>query len=230
MTDNYYNMILKYQPTMKHSLGLAVAGATLILAVDGQAQDASRFYLDAKAGVALAQDTSVQASPFGNSGSIHFDTGFRADLGLGYNLCDCFAVELEPGVVWNSIHQIASNRLSEFNSSADLYQIPIMVNGIYKFPLHGNFKPYVGVGAGAVAGLFDGSNIPFTSSSYRDVDFTFAYQATVGFKYSVCQHAELGLAYEFLGTTDHEWSDQGVTFKSDGTMTHAILATLTWKF
>jgi len=86
---------------MKRSLGLAVAGATLIFAADGQAQDTNRFYLDAKAGVALAQDASILTSPFGNSGSIHFDTGLRADLGLGYNLCDSFAVELEPGVIWN---------------------------------------------------------------------------------------------------------------------------------
>jgi opacity protein-like surface antigen len=224
-------MNLNYQKSVKPPLGLAIAGAALMFANAGQAQDTNRFYLDGKVGVALPQDTSIQTSPFGNSGTIHFDPGIRADLGLGCNLCASFAVELESGVVWNSIHQIGSNRLSIFNASADLYQIPVIVNGIYKFPLHGNFKPYVGVGVGAVGGLFEGSSIPATtSSSYSDLDFTFAYQGTLGFKYSVCKHAEVGLAYEFLGTTDHEWSDQGVTFKSDGTMTHSLMATLTWKF
>jgi hypothetical protein len=41
---------------------------------------------------------------------------------------------------------------------------------------------------------------------------------------------EMGIAYKFIGTTDHSWSANNVNFDTDGTMTHAILANFTWKF
>ena len=41
---------------------------------------------------------------------------------------------------------------------------------------------------------------------------------------------DVGLAYKFLGTFNHDWSEQGITFKTGGTYSHSFLATLTWKF
>lgn len=219
------------QKNVKPSFGISLAGAALMLAASAQAQESNPYYFDVKVGPSFSEDTTVQASPYGNSGNVHYDTGVRADVAMGYNLNDAFAVELQSGVIWNNVDKIAGNLLANYDSGADLYQIPIVVNGIYRFPLTGKFKPYVGIGAGGVAGLFEATNVPLTTGrDYSDLDFTFAYQAMIGFKYSLGEYVDLGLAYEFLGTTDHTWTDQNVTFKTDGTMTHSVMATLSWRF
>src|SRR5262249_15862798 len=115
-----------------------------------------------------------------------------------------------------------------------LEEIPLLINGVYTLPL-GRFKPYVGVGVGAVASIFDGSNIPLSyfpgpDHSYSDMDVAFAYQAEVGRIYSLCKHVEVGVGYECVGTTDHHWHDNSVTLETDGNMTHVVSASLTWKF
>lgn len=208
-----------------------MAGTTLLLATSAaHAGWSDQLYLDLRGGVSLAQDADVHEDAFGlgNGGKVKFDTGFRASLALGYKITPEFAVELEGGDIRNTINAIGFNSLSPFGASADLNQVPLIASVIYE-PWHGAFKPYIGVGAGGVAGIFHGSNFP-TEPSFSDTDYVFAYQATVGIKYAVCRHAELGLAYEFLGTTDNNWSDNGVSFKTDGVMTHSFSASLTWRF
>lgn len=219
---------------MKSPRKIATVGTTLLVAATAhsEAQAADKLYLDINAGPAITQDTTVQQSPFGNTGKIQFDTGLRAGLAIGYKVTPSFAAELETGVIWNGVHSIQNNTLSTLGASADLYQIPVLADVIYE-PLHGSFQPYVGAGLGGVAGIFDSSNIPLFAppgASYSATDWTFAYQLEAGFKYAVSEKVELGLAYKFLATTDHSWTDSGVTFKTDGTMTHAILATFTWRF
>lgn len=211
-----------------------MAGTTLLLAAAAQAQSADKMYLDVRAGVALPQDAAIKDAFLGNGGNLSFDAGLHAGVNLGYNFCQSLAAELETGVVWNSINSIQGNSLSTGSASADLYQIPVLMNVIYK-PWHGAFVPYFGVGIGGVAAIFNGSNIPgsfFPGSSpdFSDMDFVFAYQATAGFKYSVSEHIDLGLAYQFLGTDGPSWSDNNVTLSTDGVLTHSIMATFTWRF
>ena len=57
-------------------------------------------------------------------------------------------------------------------------------------------------------------------------DFTFGYQGSLGLKYAISENCDLGIAYKFLGTSDH---DMG-RFGTDGTLTHSLLATLTFRF
>lgn len=223
-------MHLRYPASSKAVLSLSIA-TTFLFASHAKAQDWNRYYVDFKVGPAFVQNDSIQTSQFGNHGNIHFDTGVRADVGFGYHLCRDFAVELQTGVSRNTVDSMAGNLLSDFGSSADFYQIPVLVNGIYQFPLHGKFKPYIGAGVGGEAGFFHQTNVPGTTGrDFNDQDLVFAYQGVVGFKYILGEHLDLGLAYEFLGTADHQWSDLGVNLKTDGTMTHAVLATLSWQF
>jgi len=225
---------------MKNSYKLTTVGTTLLLtALAGRAQAADsgeKFYVNVDAGGAFQTDIAIKNSTgfVGPGGDIKFDTGFRAGVEFGYNFNQSFSAELEAGIIRNTINQVGIQDLSSVGADAELDEIPLMVNGIYKIPLKGNFKPYVGVGVGAVVGIFDSSNIPGSSSDsnpkYSDADFTFAYQAEVGFKYELGQNAELGLVYKFIGTTDHGWKDNNIELKADGTMTHAIEATFGWRF
>ncbi len=226
---------------MKKTFLFATTSSALLLASQAGAQTsqtsaietnsvADKMYVSGDVGAAWQQNVNAQ----GGNGTVNFDTGVRGDVTFGYNFCENFAAELETGVIANSISSIAGNTLSSFGASADIYEIPVLVNAIYKLPLKGGWTHFVGVGIGGAATYLTAQNVPLfgfgSHSSYSSTDFTFAYQAEAGFKYAISEHIDLGFVYKFTGTTDHGWSDNGVTFNTDGTMTHAVLATFTWKF
>jgi OOP family OmpA-OmpF porin len=222
--------------TMKKSLLFAIAGTGSLWAAQAGAQtsqpyalaagaETSKMYVTVDAGAAWQQNLNAKGN-----GEISFDTGFRSDVALGYNFCKDFSAELETGVIDNSINSIAGRPLSSYGASADVYEIPMLVNAIYRVPLKGAWTPYVGAGVGGVATCLDAKNVPLLNPSYSSTDFTFAYQATAGLKYAVSKNIELGIAYKFIGTTDHNWSDDNVNVKTDGSVTHAVLASFTWKF
>lgn len=225
---------------MKKTFLFTTAGSCLLLANQAGAQTnqtsqvvapapTSKMYVAAEAGAAWQQNINAHGS-----GEVKFDTGFRGDVIFGYNFSESFAAELETGVIDNSISSIAGNTLSSFGASASTYEIPILVNAIYRLPLKGGWTPYVGAGVGGAATYLTAKNVPLfgfsSNSSYSSTDFTFAYQATAGLKYAINETMEVGIAYKFIGTTDHSWSANNVNFDTDGTMTHAMLANFTWKF
>jgi opacity protein-like surface antigen len=117
--------------------------------------------------------------------------------------------------------------VSSYSGRIDLYQIPMMGNLILSVPLKHGFRPYFGAGTGVVASVLD-FNSPL--GNIRDTDYTFGYQAFAGFNYQISRHLEVGVGYKFLSTRDHGWQDGGVTFHTDGIVTHAITASLTWTF
>jgi opacity protein-like surface antigen len=218
--------------TMKNALGMTMAGTTLLLAANAvQAQSANNWYWDVRAGVALPQDTAIKSSPYGGGGDIDFDAGLHVGVALGYRLSPSVAMELETGVLWNSVNEINGNNFSNVGGSADFYQIPVLANVVYT-PLHGAFSPFIGVGVGEVTAIFDSSHLPLfgPGTGYSDTDFVFAYQATAGFKYAVNERLDLGLAYQFLDAARNDWSDHGVPFETGDVRTHSIMATLTWRF
>ena len=205
-------------------------------AVGAQAGFADHLYLDVAAGPAFLQNPTVQSSPY-TGGQMDFDTGVRGDITLGYNICRSFAVELDAGVIWSSVNSITGNSLSTASASADLYQVPLMVNAIYNVPLKGKLKPYIGAGIGVAIGIFDSTGVPGLyfpvaggSKDFNATDTVFAYQVEVGLKYLLGKHAELGLAYKFFGTTGYTWNANNSPLKVDGIITHAVTASFDWRF
>jgi len=210
---------------MKTPIFLSVTGSTLLIAAANAGAQSDKWYLDVDAGAAIQQDVNIK----NGGGKVDFDTGFRTGLGLGYNFCDSLSAQLETGVIGNSINNVGGTSLSAIGASAEIYEVPMLANVVYKIPTHSAWTPYFGIGAGGAATMLRSSNVPlgFPKSA---TDFTFAFQGTAGLKYALGKNMELGVAYKFLGTTDHSWSQNGVTLKTDGTMTHSILATFTWSF
>lgn len=221
--------------TMKTVKYCLLAGGALVLAAGhGLAQSASAWYVNGGVGPAIAQDNSIRQSAFGYSGNVRFDTGIRGDIDLGYQFKPSWAAELEVGALWNGVHSIAGNTPDE-GASADLYQMPILAKLVYK-PCHGKLQPYLGVGVGTEASIFDMSNVSTSSSiglyapSFDSLDWSFAYQGEAGVRWQIAHNLDLGLGYKFLGTTDHNWSDHGVTLATGELFTHAIEVSLTWHF
>ncbi len=212
---------------MKLSRALAVAGFPAFLGLSSQAQctnQLDRFYFGLGAGGSLEQPLSINSSAFGNSGNVQIKPGIRGDIHLGWNVSRSFSTELQTGILWNSIDNIAGNTVS-----ADIYQVPVLANVLYH-PFHGAFQPFVGVGCGAAMTTFDSANIPLMPVSYTASDWTFAYQAQLGFSYKVTSSFSVGLTYEFLGTSAHDWSSNGEPLKTSGTLSHSIVAAFVWEF
>lgn len=100
-----------------------------------------------------------------------------------------------------------------------LYQVPVLANFLYTFPLESKFKPFVGVGAGGVFVMVD-------TGDDSESDFVFAYQAMAGCSYAIRENFDVGISYKFLGTSSPEFG--GV--KTSDIFTHSILAQLNYRF
>ncbi len=214
---------------MKNSYKFTFIGATLLLAASSQA---GQFYVGVDGGAVFQNNPGIRSGTGfgGSSGDVKFDTGWRAGGVIGYSFCNYFSTELDASVIYNRINQIGNQPLSPVGANAHLDEFPLLVNGVFTWPL-GKFRPYAGIGVGAAVGNFEGNNIPgSTNPSYRNTDVTFAYQAEVGISYTVVNHLDLGVAYKFTGTTDHDWTDNGVPLKTDGTMAQSIMGTITYRF
>jgi opacity protein-like surface antigen len=201
--------------TLTVLLALAVMALTRKAGAD---EPAGNGYFAFEAGTALQQDITIKDS---GGAKASFDPGFRFDmaLGVGSRRPNSWGAEFEAGLTYNSMKPNTDLGLE----GLDFYEIPMMLNVIYTLPIHGPVTAYVGAGIGGVYGIFAGSGTSFLGFS---TDLTFGYQGIAGVRYSFADKWDIGLAYKFLGTTDHDMGG----FKSDGTMTHSFLATLTLKF
>lgn len=208
------------------------------LAAQPYGGNAGQWYVGGDAGAVFQQNVGGlkdNGSPV--PGNIEFDPGARVDLNVGYNLTENVAVEVESGFTYNGISKAAGTSLSDLGESAELWQVPILVNGIYKHAFNDRWQAYGGVGLGCVASQL---NAEVPGASYNDTDFQLGYQAMLGIKYLINSHWVCDLGYKFLGTTGHEWNftvpgtltsppvDPQV--KTDPTYSHSILLSLTYKF
>ena len=199
--------------------GLHIETAALM----GPEHSANKLYFGADAGLALQQDVTVKDT---GGAKISFDPGLRLDVAVGYHFTEALAAEFQTGVIYNSIDKYGGVSLSSVGVSSDLYQIPLMANVIYKLPVGRTVTAYLGAGVGGVYSDFY-TDVYGYGVGIHTTDFTFGYQGIAGVKYAINDRMDLGIAYKFLGTTDH---DLGSGAKSDGTMTHSVLVAFTLKF
>lgn len=207
---------------------LLAAGILPLTAAAGEQSFVDHLYLSGDIGPSFVQGTRIR-----NADTIDFNTGIRADVAAGYQVTPWLAGELATGIIWNSADKIGNVPISSFGSSLDLYQVPVMGNVVlsyscwqsYRFWRH--FRPYAGAGVGGVAASVD-FNRPL--GDVKDTDFTFSYQAFAGVNCELSQRIELGLGYKFLQTGEHNWQENGVTLNTEGTSTHSVIASFTWRF
>jgi opacity protein-like surface antigen len=202
-----------------HCLAALLGSAVFLVSRPTQlrAED-SQWYLKGEAGPSFVNNITTHSTDlFGTTRTTKssFKTGFRFDVDGGYQFNDSWALEAELGFIYNAVD--FSN--SAGTTSPALYQLPLLVNGIYTLPLNCPVKPYVGAGLGlVVTGLNELG------------DANGAGQLLAGVKYDLNERIDLGLGYKFLITTEHDWSDVLGDSHSNRTLSHSILATVTVKF
>jgi opacity protein-like surface antigen len=144
------------------------------------------------------------------------DVGTRVDLTFGCHFTSSFAAELNGGMVWNKLLDMAQH---------DFYQVPIMGNLVWK-PAYGRLAPFVGAGAGGVDLIL----VPHAFSLPTERHFVFGAQAFAGVGYRLTRACELGLSYRFLGAASENFRNGGGTIRVGPAFSHAIQAEFTFAF
>lgn len=196
---------------------------TLDMGLDNAARaNTNGIYLSGDAGLAIMQNMTFQGNV------IQFHVGPRFDVSAGYNLPRNIAVELQGGIAYNSWSSQDNHSIAPGNS-ANVWAVPVMANGFYKYPFKHHWEAYGGLGAGVLISTLDISQSggPFNFSS---TDCTFGYQAMLGIRYLFDDHYEWGVGYKFLGSLDHHWNGESVGITTSPTYMHSVLVSLTYRF
>jgi len=171
----------------------------------------------------MPQELSIDSEVTSSPGKMSFSPGVRGDLEFGGRFFRSLDVGLQAGMLWNSIDKIQEDSAS----SSTFLQVPVLANFTYRHPIKEKWIPYLGAGAGGVLTMID---LQSPLGQMNASDFTFAYQLSAGLKYAFSKKAEIGLGYQYLMTGDHDWSDGGITLKTDGTVNHSFVLSFSWKF
>lgn len=182
------------------------------------APEAGHFYLAADGGIAWLEN--VGFSHGGDSGTFHFDPGFRLDVAGGYQFTPWLGVELETGVTWNHVQTFTADLFEE--DSLELLQMPILANATFRIPTQSRLKPFLGAGIGGVYTSLESWDI--FGSDLGGEDFRFGFHGFAGLRYQISSKIELGLAYRFLGTTDHSLENM------EGTRSHSAVISFAIRF
>ena len=195
-------------------------------------------------GVYQQQNTTLYQST-GNPLTATFNLGIRGNVALGYDINKSLAVEFDTGVLWNSMDKVGGTSLDSIGQSFDTYTIPFLATVIYRIQTKGSWYPYMGIGVGGAAAIASynlGTTGGFTSPTFTDCNFVFAYQAEAGMEFKFTKNFSADIAYQFLGTTDPTWKftnpagPGGIppatqyTFTEKGFYTHSFVLSLTWHF
>lgn len=213
-------------------LGIIIGGMALGFALEAQNAE-SKWYFRADLGASLPMETDLEEflglDPEGDV-RIDFDAGLRLGLAGGYRITPWLGLELESGVLFNSINDADGGSVD-----ASLTQVPFMGNLVVQCNNFERWVPFVGVGAGGVSSILDidervavgGGTLTVEGN---DADFVFAYQAFAGVRYEFNDRMGVGLIYRFMGTQGPSWDVESDDFGDDlkialdDVFTHSISA------
>lgn len=214
---------------------LPLGAAATLLTTAARAQE-TPFYVKLDAGGTWMENTDLKEF-FGENTTgarVKFDPGARVGFKAGMLLTDWFATELETGAMVNNIRSISGPS----SVDAALWNVPFLINARFQIPKRMIVTPYFGGGLGFSESVLDSDHIDFglTHVEGSQSDTVFAYQAFVGLRCMLSDHAGLSLEYHYFGTTDPVWKTD---FRSPyffdrmsfgGAETHAFSLALDFRF
>lgn len=214
------------QSKLKQLIQLAVFAGLSLLAARSAFAQGSPVYFRGGIGPALTERTDMTEFFGPTSQRVKFDPGVRLSLAGGFQVADWVAVEIETGVLANSIESISGSG----NPDAGLVNVPFLVNGVFQFRTDSGFTPYVGGGAGFSATMLslDNTTINGVPLDGSDSDLVFAGQIFAGFRYEFNDRMSVGAAYRFFISGEPEWEVQGGgTIGFDPIRTHSLTVEFT---
>jgi opacity protein-like surface antigen len=223
----------------------------------GSLNELSGFYFGPELGVAFQQDvnlknvnyeaTILDSKLVGTAaGSLTMSAGIRFNLPVGYRPVDWFAVEFAPGIIWNKMSSYnlqLSGTIDGDPESATLpldvqggyFQVPLVVNFIFKIPTKSPWVPYIGGGIGASYTYMNWTQLSYSgiSEDYSNVDgscWSLAYQAIAGWDYKITDKVSLSLKYIFLGTGNQNFGGSFQDVDTQGSYSQNVMLNCTINF
>jgi opacity protein-like surface antigen len=183
-------------------------------------------------------------------GSLSMDAGIRFNFPIGYQPVDWFAVEFSPGIIWNKMSSWnlelngsatdSSGTISgQLNLPIDVeggyYQVPLVVNFIFKIPTDSPWVPYIGGGIGASFTYMNWTRVSYggISGDLSNVDgscWSLAYQGIAGLDYKITDEVSLGLKYIFTGTGNQNFGGSFQDFDTKGSYSQNVMLNCTLNF
>jgi opacity protein-like surface antigen len=213
-----FELLMKLRPVYRYCF----LSVLLVIALTLPAQAAvPGWYAKVDGGANLLAGTGADIG--GESGHLAFDSGFRVDAILGYELNHWLAFEVEGGWIENTISSVTLHQQQEHLPDSSLNEVPLLGNAILRYENDSPFVPYVGIGAG---GLMSKLQI----SGDKDTDIEFAYQAKIGLIYKLEEQAWIDIGYKLLVSVEQKYQLGGAAVRTDEIFNHFIGGSVTWRF
>ena len=222
---------------MKHRLLIVMALFASILSpllAQAQNNDAG-WYIRGNAGYGIHADVDVTSeagnvNDIGLTGDLESEGDGTWSVGVGYEFANNLRVELDGSSLFTDLGAVSQAP----SSFGNLRTNALMVNALYdfdEFDRSGRFKPYIGVGLGAVESnvtlsahdfvadqngvstLVDTPVCSFVSCEVRDSDINFAWQLIAGVGYDLTKNLTWDTQYRYLDRVgDLELDGTGANF------------------
>jgi len=215
-------------------------------------QNGTGFYIGPEIGVAFNSNLNAKTLsgsvglPFDYSvtgsvqSSLSVNPGIRFNFPMGYRPVEWFEVEFAPGIIWNSLNTLTvgyqgtlldpdniavAGESGSFavQTQGGYYQVPLVVNLIFRIPTGTPWVPYVGGGLGASFNYMNITNYKYAPlglnqniSSTDGSCWSLAYQAIAGFDYEIDENVSIGAKYVFTGTGNQNYGGdlEGLSIKN----------------
>ena len=217
----------------------------------------SGFYVGPELGVAFQEDVNLQNVNFDTRilgydvagsacGSLTMSAGIRFNLPVGYRPVDWFTVEFAPGIIWNKMSSYnlqlsgtidgdPESTTLPLNVEGGYFQVPLVVNFIFKIPTNSPWVPFIGGGIGASYTYMNWSRLGYAgvSADLSNVDgscWSLAYQGIAGWDYKITDKVCLSLKYIFLGTGNQNFGGSFQDLDTRGSFSQNVMLNCTINF
>jgi opacity protein-like surface antigen len=210
------------------------------------------FYIGPEIGAAFNSNLNAKTIsgsvdlPFGYEvtgsvqSSLSVNPGIRFNLPMGYRPVEWFEVEFAPGIIWNSLNTLTvgyqgslldpdnnpvagSSGSFAIQTQGGYYQVPLIVNLIFRIPTGTPWVPYIGGGLGASFNYMNITSYKYAPeglnqniSSTDGSCWSLAYQAIGGIDYEIENNVSIGVKYVFTGTGTQNYGGdlEGLSIKN----------------
>ena len=246
-------------PLASQSPATSVSNSSFVSTENNDSMSAlSGFYVGPEIGAAFQQDVNLQDVNFDTTilgadvlgsagGSLTMSAGIRFNLPIGYQPVEWFAIEFAPGIIWNQLssYNLALNGTIDGGAQQSVtlpidlegsyYQVPLVVNFIFKIPTDSPWVPYIGGGIGASYTYMNWTRISYAgvSQDLSNVDgscWSLAYQGIAGLDYKITDEVSLGLKYIFTGTGNQNFGGSFQDLDTKGSYSQNVMFNCTLNF
>lgn len=215
--------------TPLRSLAL-VGGCCLGLLVLPQSGRSQGFYLNANAGVSLAEDVKISQFITPTPGAkFKLEAGPQFGVAGGYNFNDYVGAQLESGFIFNTVENSGS-------ADAALSHVPMLVDVVLRYDKPDcKWVPYLGAGAGGDVSIITLDYVTAPGGAVVDGSgsaVVFAWQAFAGLRYRINPAMSVGAGYKYFSANGATWDVEHTAgdIKSGSAQVHSFGVDFSWKF